>query len=113
MKNMIGARVKIARKHRGISQQELADAVGVTQPSVSEWERKLTEPTTDNLASIAIALKVNFNWLAANQGEMEGYSSPALLAEESKPLETQLLELFRAQSWTNQQALIEFLKKWK
>lgn len=113
MKNMIGARIKIARKHRKISQQDLADAVGVTQPSVSEWERNLTEPTTDNLASIAITLKVNFNWLATGAGVMEGYATTEVQAEESKPLEAQLLEVFRELSWANQQALIEFLKKWK
>lgn len=110
----IGIRIKKARKLRKMSQEELAALVGVKQPSVSEWEREISNPTMDSLAMVASIMKVRLDWLGKGEGEMEesaGYAE--LTTAETKPLETQLLEIFRAMSWTNQQALIDFLQKWK
>ena len=35
---MIGHRIREARKQRGYNQQWLAEQIGVSQPSVSDWE---------------------------------------------------------------------------
>ena len=67
---MIGNRIKIARAHRKHSQAWLAEEVGVTQPSVNQWEAGRAEPTTNNLSLIAQALSVRFEWLATGHGEM-------------------------------------------
>lgn len=110
----IGARIKKARKLRGMSQDELAELVGVSQPSVSEWERGVSNPTMDSLGMVAKVLRVSLEWLGKGEGEIEPSASyQEAKAAENAPLEVQLLDLFRAMNWVRQQALIEFLSKWK
>ena len=41
------------RKHFGYSQEELADAIGVSRQAVSKWERGESSPDTDNLIELA------------------------------------------------------------
>lgn len=43
-----------------MSQQELADKIGTTQPRVSEWENDKVEPTLYNIIRIVDALLVSF-----------------------------------------------------
>ncbi len=45
----LGAAVREARLAAGLSQQDLAAALGVRQSSVSQWERGSTAPTTLHL----------------------------------------------------------------
>lgn len=40
----IGARIRIARARREMSQQELADAVGVARTTVDSWENARSQP---------------------------------------------------------------------
>lgn len=44
------------RKHRGLTQEELADLVGVTPPSISQLERGLQGFTDSTLEALAEAL---------------------------------------------------------
>lgn len=45
--------LKRLRKLHGISQCQLAEAIGVTQGAVSQWERGDARPTVENLISIS------------------------------------------------------------
>lgn len=54
----IGARIRAARRARGWSQQQLADAVGAVQTTVSSWERGRTEPGRDDTVRIASKLGI-------------------------------------------------------
>lgn len=45
--------VKELRKKKGIQQKELALAVGVAQPTVSEWELNKKEPSGERLKKLA------------------------------------------------------------
>jgi RNA polymerase primary sigma factor len=53
-----------------ITQSKLARLVNVSQPAVSGWLSGEKLPTTDNLETIARALRVNFQWLAEGKGRM-------------------------------------------
>lgn len=44
------------RKKNGISQSTLADILGVTQGTISQWEKGVTSPTVSKLSEIAKAL---------------------------------------------------------
>ena len=41
------------RKRSGLSQEELADRIGVSRQAVSKWERAESSPDTDNLIALA------------------------------------------------------------
>ena len=41
------------RKARGMSQEELAEKVGVSRQAVSKWETGAAEPSTSNLLALA------------------------------------------------------------
>ena len=50
----IGERITIGRKQKGLSQQQLADQVGVTRASCSQWERNVSAPSVNHLAEVVI-----------------------------------------------------------
>lgn len=49
-------KIKSVRLNRGMTQKELADAIGVTQKDVSRWETGVYNPKVDKLLRIAEAL---------------------------------------------------------
>lgn len=68
----IGSRIRKFRKAAGMSQYQLADAVGVTQPAVWCWERgrhngKPVSPRLEKLAAIAKALGVSIDDLMSDK----------------------------------------------
>lgn len=63
----IGKRVKAAREEKGLSQQELANAVGMKQPTLSALETGDAN-STSKIASIARELGVNAYWLETGNG---------------------------------------------
>ena len=50
---MLGERIKRLRLGAKVSQQTLADAVGVERQAVTQWEAGSTSPTPSNVAKIA------------------------------------------------------------
>jgi transcriptional regulator with XRE-family HTH domain len=59
----IGTRIRAARRDRGLTQDELADQVGVSRSAVAQWETGRTGQVTGNLARIAGVLEVNVEYL--------------------------------------------------
>lgn len=49
----IANRLVKLRKEKGMSQEELADALGISRQAVSKWERAEASPDTDNLICLA------------------------------------------------------------
>jgi transcriptional regulator with XRE-family HTH domain len=58
-----GDRLRATRTERGISQLELAEAVGQSQAQVSKWEREVQLPSIDNLGRVAQALRTSSDTL--------------------------------------------------
>ncbi|HZD74286.1 MAG TPA: helix-turn-helix transcriptional regulator [Actinomycetota bacterium] len=52
----LATKIRQARKRAGMSQVELAAALGIRQSSVSQWERGVTEPSTQNLLDLMSVL---------------------------------------------------------
>jgi transcriptional regulator with XRE-family HTH domain len=48
--------IRAARRRRGLSQQELADLVGMDQSAVSQWERGYTLPSVVHLLALIAVL---------------------------------------------------------
>lgn len=61
----IGERIRIARKRRNMNQADLARRIGVSQPSVANWETGVHDPRRIVLSRIADVLETPVDWLAA------------------------------------------------
>jgi transcriptional regulator with XRE-family HTH domain len=53
---MVGSAVRAARRRAGVSQVELAERAGTSQPSIARLEKGLVSPTVITLDRIARAL---------------------------------------------------------
>ena len=49
----IGSNIAALRKEKGITQEELANALGVSAQAVSKWENGTSDPSTSNLIALA------------------------------------------------------------
>ena len=58
------------RKRSGLSQEELANLVGVTRQAVQKWEAGTSRPDMDNLTALARYFNVTLDWLITGH-EME------------------------------------------
>ena len=63
MRNEIAERIRLARRDKNMSQEQLALIVGVTKSAVSRWEKETT-PEKERMPIIADALGVQESWLA-------------------------------------------------
>ncbi|CAI8959912.1 Helix-turn-helix domain-containing protein [Pseudomonas soli] len=77
-------RLKAARQHAKLTQGELADAIGITQTSVSDLERGKSKGTSFN-ARIAQACGVNALWLENGLGSMLTPAEPSNVAPMLQP----------------------------
>ncbi len=59
----IGARIQTARRDQGWTQDQLADAVGVSRSAVAQWETGRAGQVTANLTKVAAALGVGVEYL--------------------------------------------------
>lgn len=64
-----GLTLRRLREQASLSQQELADEVGVSQMTISRYERGVTDPLLTHVVGIAIALKVDVQTLLGGDGE--------------------------------------------
>ena len=55
---MLSENIKIIRKSKGLSQEELAERLNVVRQTVSKWEQGLSVPDADLLVSISEVLGV-------------------------------------------------------
>jgi transcriptional regulator with XRE-family HTH domain len=61
--NVLGARIREARRTAGLTQRELAGLLDTVQHVVSGWETGARAPNVANLVSLASALDVTTDWL--------------------------------------------------
>jgi transcriptional regulator with XRE-family HTH domain len=57
----------VLRKSRNLTLQKLADKLGVTAQTISNWENGFNEPNIDKLIEIANYFNVSVDYLIANK----------------------------------------------
>lgn len=62
-------RLKDLRKQAGLTQVDVAERLGVSQPAYASWERGIKKPTQENLVKIAQVLNVSVDYLVGNSEE--------------------------------------------
>lgn len=79
----IGETIQRLRTERRLSQEQLAELVGVSRQAVSKWELNAALPDTDKLVPLARALGVSVDELLGNCFEDNGGGTPQ--PEQKKP----------------------------
>ena len=64
------------RKKHGLSQEELAEKLGVSRQAVSKWERSEASPDTDNLIALAKIYGLSLDELIFGEKKSEENSEP-------------------------------------
>ena len=62
-------RLKNLRKQAHLTQVDVAEKLGISQPAYASWERGLKKPTQENLVKIAQILNVSIDYLVGNSDE--------------------------------------------
>ena len=113
----LSMRIRKARRHAELTQQALADRMGVTRGAVANWESAVAVPAARRLARIANVTGVSYEWLATGRGAMlpelgfEDPKTPAIDADfVDDPVERQLLDTFRMASMRARKAALDTLK---
>lgn len=87
MANVLAERLKIARKRRGLTQEQLAQKVKTTKATISNYENRYSTPSNEMLLDLANALDVTTDFLLGRS------SDPRLTADEEKYVDEKMLEL--------------------
>ena len=113
------SRIRLARRHAGLSQMQLATAVQVQRSAVSHWESiQLKNPSVTHLRAIAMVTGVQFEWLVTGRGAMvlcdevrmdSVPTADALLVEE--PIELRLVHAFRNAPPQSRVSLVEIVEQ--
>lgn len=67
---MTGARLKAVRKHLGINQNTMGDALKIKGSAISQMENGIINPSMDTLLMLSRAYNVDLHWLITGKGEM-------------------------------------------
>lgn len=53
MENRVAEQIRFYRKQKGLTQEQMAEAMGVSVAAVSKWEQGTSDPSTSNLCALA------------------------------------------------------------
>ncbi len=112
-------RIRLARRHCGLSQAALGAAVGVQRSAVGHWEAARGKyPSVAHLREIAMVTGVQFEWLATGRGTMNLSADTALDSVAAAdallihdPLELRLLAASREAPTRSKAALVEVVEQ--
>lgn len=60
---VLGRRIRLARQHLEITQEQLAEKAGVSRTAITRWESGLSEPTVEHLIELCNILNVDACYL--------------------------------------------------
>jgi transcriptional regulator with XRE-family HTH domain len=100
----IGDRIRQARQERNLTQEQLADAVGVTRSAVAQWETGRAGQVTGNLSRIAAILEVGVEHLMFGDDKVAPQRA-------TRGDELAMLRLYRDCAPADQQLLLRTAKR--
>lgn len=87
-----GNRLRQLRESRGITQEELADFVGVAKQQIWRWESGKNDPVGDMIVKLARVLNTSADYLLA----LDSDPSPRLKESDLSPMERKLVAAVRS-----------------
>lgn len=95
-------RLKELRKKANLTQVEVAEKLGISQPAYASWERGVKKPTQENLVRIAQVLNASVDYLVGNSEDKSDeldniellfrMNSKGLTSEEKAVFKKELIE---------------------
>lgn len=85
----IGKTIRKYRKETGMTQEEMANRLGVTTPAVNKWENENSYPDITLLAPIARLLGISLDTLFSFQEELTKEEIASIIMEADKKLKTE------------------------
>ena len=76
----LGLRIRAQREKRGLKQQDVANALGISPQAVSKWERGENAPDIAVLAPLARLLGVSADWLLDDESDRKDVFEATVLA---------------------------------
>ena len=96
----IGSRIRNARQEKGLSQEDLAKAIGATKSAVSRYEAGKRMPNLGQIQAIAAALDGDVVYLVCGQTTTEVQNGILIQAEAEAKAEFEKLQLeFQSRSF--------------
>ena len=80
-------RLRELRFRYGLTQNELAEIIGIKRNTYSDWENGKTEPSFENLIKLADLFEVSLDWLFGREQMKVKKRSPAQLLYNEKNIE--------------------------
>lgn len=99
-------KIRELRKEKGITQEQLADAVNVKKYTIGDWERNRTEPNITTLVAMADYFEVSTDYLLGRSDDTGLVQANANLT----PDEEEVLMLYRQMSFQDKNQLKGFAK---
>ena len=96
----LGSRIRQARDRAGLTQEQLAERIGVSRTAIARYESGEIEPKLHNLAAIAEALDVSCDELL---GVHHARSLPELSPEAAEALGVFIREIHRSRLYESDQ----------
>lgn len=87
-------RIEELREEKGITQNEIAEAIGTSRTNIGRWEKGLNEPSYTYVIKLANFFNVSVDYLIGNEE-----SFPTVRGERAEPLseeEQKLVTYYRA-----------------
>ena len=114
----IGARIRVARKERGLTQMQLAEKVGVSFQQIQKYETGKDRIFVERLQQIAQALKVpisyffkDFNEKVSSNGEEYAYELIPKELKEILPLSKEEIDILKKLRLMNDKLRASFLNQ--
>ncbi len=73
----LSEKILALRKSRGMSQEDLAAALGVTRQTVSRWEVGSALPDAENLLQLSLLFRVSADYLLGDDNPTHGQMEPS------------------------------------
>ena len=84
----LAQRIQHLRKEKGLSQEELAEALGVSRQAVSKWESTQSTPDVEKIVAMSRYFAVTTDYLLMG---VQGPEPNTMQAEQTKPLSGQII----------------------
>ena len=111
----IANRLQQLRKEKGYSQEELAQALGLSRQAVSKWERAESSPDTDNLICLAKLYGMSLDELLNTDETVEEIRERTIEVEEEKANENndEYIKIHKGHIASRNDHDAEFIRKTK